>query len=277
MGIQNPFKSGPSGTTPANVQEAFSIVGDSVEAYGENRRMIGAQYTDEQSAARARMGASGFRFEGTAWEGIRGNLIRKRDEAYKSVDEEEEHFKGGTAYRMVREDFERMGTITAHVPTKAKGSGDYGSGEESTYYSLSGESAISGESYFTKEQRGKVLEHGSQSELFEYAVSLRPTFDEYLKFRFGSDEDKAAFSDSMTTRIEASNVKYARSLSMKRIEQASKNTFYKPDDPVFQPGGEHFDASYGKGGDFGNPYPTNVPVTPNTSSGYVRKPKQSDK
>lgn len=220
------FGSSKPSVSAQTYKDAYGVVGDAYEAYGENRRLITDQHTDEMANARARMGASGVGFEGSAWQNISGNLTDKRDDALAILSEEEDIFAGGTAMSLVRQDFAAMG-VSARRPDKGEGGGDYGSGRQRTTYTYTGKSAATGESFLTEEQQKMVRTKGSAGLVYMYGAEFKPTFEEYLKFRFGTDEEKAAFSDSMTARIEASNKKYASARAVANRVQTNKTDFYR--------------------------------------------------
>ena len=92
---------------------------------------------------------------------------------------------------------------------------------------LTGRSKLTGETYFTDEQLEMLNTKGrSPTDLWAYAESIKPTYEEYLDFRFGTDEQKAAFSDSMTARIEASNKQYEWLTRMNTVVNQGKKNFY---------------------------------------------------
>ena len=200
--------------------QAGELFKSSYEAYGTNRTQIAEQFAGNVSSARARMGASGANIEGPVWQGILGNLTLGRDEALASVQADEDAFKEGTAYRLTQEDFNRMGSVSK---SRATGKDMVGGG----VYTLNPDSTMTGESYFTDEQKDMLITTSMSSGLYGYANDLKPTFEEYAKFRFGSDEEKAAFSDSMTSRIEASNLKFEKDEAIKRAIKIKQSDFYR--------------------------------------------------
>jgi len=206
-----------------NTIQAGGIVGDSIAAYGTNRERIATQFAGNLSSARAKMGASGASAEGAAWHGIKRGLVRGRNEALSSVQAEEDVFRQGTAFKLVREDFERMGTVNKWSSLSYSSRMSNPDGTQR----INAESSLTGESYMTTAQQA-MLRTGVREDrkgFEEYAESLRPSFKEYEKYRFGSSQDKAAFSDSMTARIEASNLKYDRHVKMREAEAFAGNKF----------------------------------------------------
>lgn len=202
-----------------NAMQSFDIAQDSITAYGNNRSIIAEQFAGNLSTARARMGASGVDTQGSAWQGIMGGLVRGRDEALGKVQAEETAFRQGTAFKLVREDFERMGEVKMVGGRSASKSRDATAGT----MSFVSKSSVTGESYLTDEQRGMLRSGGGRRDMEKYAESIRPSFAEYEKYRFGSAEDKAAFSDSMTSRIEASNLKWDRENTARSVADANRD------------------------------------------------------
>lgn len=91
---------------------------------------------------------------------------------------------------------------------------------------LFGSSSYTGETYLSDEQKSNMLTSSQVgSKYAEYAASIKPSFDEYLEFRFGSDEEKAAYSDSMDSRIEASNLKYGNIGNMEMVSDSLASRF----------------------------------------------------
>lgn len=178
----------------ANLEQAYGIYGEAYAGYSDRREQVDTDYQSSMSSARAAMAASGARLEGVSWETITGGIARERDESLSTIEADETAFRAGTAYGMVKEDFERM--------------------------TGSGIGSRTGESFLTDKQRGMIRPDQDYGD-------IKPSFDEYEKYRFGTAEDKAAFSDSMTARIEASNLKYDRGAQMRSVNDASRTEFLR--------------------------------------------------
>lgn len=211
------FSSGTSTQKRANLKAAYSAADQAYASYGANKERIIGSYNTGLANARAKLGASGMNTEDTAWQGMTGKLVRNRDEDMGAVEERQKLFKGGEAYKLVKEDFKkRMGLS--------------GGGRISTV------SASSGEGYFTDEQKGMLQSYTPDPNsvsggyyaptMTKYARSLKPTWKEYEKYRFGTAQEKAAFSDSMTARIEASNKKYRMDARVAGAVRQDRQSFY---------------------------------------------------
>lgn len=211
-----------------NLEEAGTLIEESKTAWADNRDQIHAQFKDRLSTARAKMGASGFTMGSGAWESIYGGLVRGRDEALGKLQTEEADFREGAAYQVVKEDFEATGLELSINANQGKKPSDY---DPDIEYSVNVKSPTSGKSYLTEEQQGMLLTSKTGGASFRgYVDDLKPSFEEYEKFRFGSDEEKAAFSDSMTTRIEASNIKLIKADIGEQVAAAANNPLYKGGD-----------------------------------------------
>jgi len=205
-----------------NTKSAHDLFGRSGAAYTGNREQIGTQYGKDLSAARARMGASGASStEGPAWQRIVGGLSSRRDEALARVQGEQDVFEASTSYQLVREDFASMGQVK-QIRKSRPMDGGQSKGREAYYVPTYQAEGMTGESFLNDEQKGMVKDSGLSTRS-DYAASIKPSWEEYQEFRFGSDEDKAAFSDSMTSRIEASNIKYGKIQAQDTVIRAARD------------------------------------------------------
>ena len=205
-------------------EQAFSYL-------GQGREQVGETYQRELASGRARFGASGASLEGSAWESVQGEALRKRDEALEGLGLEEEQFRATESYKLFGQDYERMlGGVTSR-----KREGGAEEGETVTRYGV-GRTGITGESIFTPEQQKKLQTYkhkgvadksGGLTSFKEYSSMITPSLEEWEKARFGSDEDRTAFSSMLDERIEKANVWYDQKKKETTITEANTTSFYR--------------------------------------------------
>lgn len=202
-------------------EQAYGIVEQSFEYLSEGRRQAEGTYQSNLASARARHSGSGARLEGTGWEQVRGEVLRKREEALADYSIEEEKFRQGEGYKLFTEDYGRMTSLVGSDKEK---------GEGYRQYSIRAE-GFSGESIFTEAQR-KTLHRFSAGErginvstYREYASRLAPGIEAYERARFGTAEDRETFEADMSTRISDANTWYERQIQEQRIRNANRARF----------------------------------------------------
>lgn len=197
-----------------NTKQAYGISKASYESIKKTRGDIQETYTSNLQSDVARYATSGKVLTDEQRNQMIGSNAGDRDTALEAVDIQEAKFKNSDAYRVYKEDYEYM----------AGG----GVKEEGTSFSVPSEGR-SGNSFYTEDQKKmlKTLEYDREmddrykmkSRFESYAKTLAPTFEEYEKSLYGTDEEKAAFERDTTERIIMANRRLDSMLAWDKAEE----------------------------------------------------------
>jgi hypothetical protein len=181
----------------ANTKQAYGIGQDTYSMISQGREDAQAGFQQDQSTTRARFAASGGKLEGSAWESATGENVRRRDDKLSSIQIEEDKWRGSEAYSLFKDDFNAM--TDDNIWSKSK----------------------VGASLWSSKQQNKIQgRDAAGGDYAEYMAKVKPSIQEYEKFRFGSAEDKTAYAQGMDQRIEKAD----KWLSGKQAERSLANS-----------------------------------------------------
>lgn len=187
-------------------EQSYSIGDQTYQYINKGRVEAEEAFQHDMSTARARFASSGGRLEGSAWDQASGEVIRQRDERLADLGTEEKAFRNSDAYGFIKDDFENQGNVSmSHTQTK---------NVDRYKVSMGRGTGVTGASMFAPEHL-KMLRSGTSGKGKElitryenYSQSIKPSMDEYMDYRFGTDEQKATYVDDMTTRIKEANKRF---------------------------------------------------------------------
>ncbi len=190
----------------ANTKQAYKIGDQTFAGLKKSREDIGKKYKQELASSQARYAASGARLEGAGYQRLLGSVSKTRDAALAETDTQEDKFRKSEAFKFIKQDYE-------YLTKTNRFSNGPGYNDEGYQYSLR-TNGRAGTGFFTDEQKEKLQtldtskKQGVEKAFAQYANSINPTFEQYEKFKFGSDDDKAQFESDMTRRINQANTAY---------------------------------------------------------------------
>lgn len=205
----------------ANTKQSFDI-GESTYANINKARTDAADsYTQNMSAERARFAGSGASLDSDSWTAVQGRLASERDDNLTQIQGEEDKFFNSEAFKFIEKDYKYM-SGTDFVDQGGDDYNEYGT------WSIRTEGK-SGESFFTDKQKKELRTYTGESNqnadggalgaYQQYQDSITPTQDEYLKGRFGSDDDRRAFESTMDQRIADANTQYDGIVMQRRLDE----------------------------------------------------------
>lgn len=209
-----------------NTKQAYNIGGDSFASIRKNKQDVQNTYALNIANEFGRFAASGRTLTGADRNRITGSNAQDRDAALEQASIQEDRFRNTTAYKLLEKDFNTMGSVNERTRDNDSG----GDGDQVTEYSIRTE-GVSGESYFTDEQKKTLRTYTSEGDyqladnsvaFSNYAASVTPTFEEYTQSRFGNDEDKAAFESLMNDRINNANREFDNQVLQTTVENARR-------------------------------------------------------
>ncbi len=213
---------GPKGPSLAEQTAGAYTLGESTfGSIARSRETTETTYLRNMSSGRARMAASGSVLEGSTWESIKGEALRKRTEGRKGADVREAEFRGTENYKLLKADYERM-----------TGGGKAGKGMfgaiSSMVSGLTGKGA-SGEDLYGG-QGGSVQKFFRKDHMqtyAEYRQKIKPTLKEWEQGRFGTREQKAEYKTMMGSRVKEANKWYSQNRIRARMARKIQNRFYR--------------------------------------------------
>lgn len=197
-----------------DTRQAYKITSDSYKSGNKTRANIENTFRRGLASENAFYAASGRRNSENARQGYTGRLASERDTALESLSTQEEAFRNTTGYKLVENDYKYL----TQVQTREDQS-DVDTGTP-TSYSIRTES-IGGESFFSDEQMGMLRSYedsdssnqvSNTSNFLRYSESITPTLDEYFTGKFGDEQQRADYEQTMTNRITEANQVYDQSL-----------------------------------------------------------------
>ncbi len=197
-----------------NTATAYNITKDNYSSISTNRQDINNTYAGNVARGVTELASSGRSVDSAARDRIVGRFAQQRDIELENVDIAEERFQQGAGYKLVQDDYNYL--------TQLNEKRDFSDVDTSTptAYSIRTEGR-SGESFFNEEQK-KLLRSYTDPDEYQfrnntanfasYAESIMPTMDEYFAGRFGTDEQRATYDQTITDRITSANEIYDESL-----------------------------------------------------------------
>lgn len=206
----------------SSMRSVRDTVGEQVAHIRKQKTDLGKAFDRDVSSAKAKFAASGASLGSGSWDAVYGSLVKERDTEMSAIAESEAAFRESETYKMYQEN------LTDAQGIKVTQLGKRGSSQNQARYQISGITGA-GEDLYTKEQRAMLRQYtgsGGPGDLFkEYAAKVGPSMEDYEKYAFGSAEDKTAFSQLMTDRINEANKWYDTQLAASQVTKANENKF----------------------------------------------------
>lgn len=218
----------------ANTKIAMEVGEGAYSHIAQSRERIASNYEYNIESERARIMGSGGTLEGTAWEEAVGRQVEQRDSDTTDIDDYEQEYRESDAYKLIQKD---------HEFARTGGGARWGRDENRG-------KSVTGEDYYTKEQRAELISYGSgggygyddedyqdtgADDSFmgaayrEYKESTFYTMDEFEQVRFGTDEQKEEARGALDARIKEANTVFEDYLALDKLEKGSQS-YYNNDD-----------------------------------------------
>jgi len=188
---------------------SYNFSGDVFSYAQEAHGSIAKTYSANMSSMTARLAASGGRSEG-ALATERGKILMSRDSELEVLNTELEGYRAGEGYKWMRKDYEALTSIAGRTNSG-------GRSPESAKFALriGKPQGKTGRAAFTPEQYARLKKltvaganTGTPTSYQAYRDAVVPTLEEYEKFQFGNDAQKAEYVKMMDDRITRANAAY---------------------------------------------------------------------
>jgi len=212
----------------SDTRQAYRITADSYKSGNKTRTDIENTFRRGLATENALYASSGRGASESAQQRYTGRLSRERDLALESLNTQEAAFRNTTGYKLVENDYKYLTQINARE--------DQSNADVSTptSYSIRTES-IGGESFFTEEQKGMLRSYedpdnyqqvSNTSNFLRYSESITPTMDEYFTGKFGDEQQRTDYEQTMTNRITEANRVYDQSLLETNLQNQRRQDEY---------------------------------------------------